>query len=112
MPARIRRLRPRPSDRWHLDEVFIRIGGKIDYLWRAVDDEREVLDRVCHVDLGTLEAWLSDRHAAEVFRNRGRNCWPWVRSMVHSPEAVTHSPAEIIARVAERRDQVAMATRL
>ena len=42
--ARIRRRRPLPSDRWHLDEVFIRIAGKIYYLWRAVDDEGEVLD--------------------------------------------------------------------
>ena len=42
--AGIRRRRPRPSGRWHLDEVFIRIGGKIHYLWRAVDDEGEVLD--------------------------------------------------------------------
>ena len=42
--ARIRRRRPRPSDRWHLDEFFIRFGGKIHYLWRAVDDEGEVLD--------------------------------------------------------------------
>jgi len=41
---RIRRVRPRPSDRWHLDEVFVRIGGRIHYLWRAVDDEGEVLD--------------------------------------------------------------------
>ena len=42
--ARIRQRRPRPSDRWHLDEVFIRIGGKTHYLWRAVDDEDQVLD--------------------------------------------------------------------
>ena len=41
---RIRRRRSRPSDRWHLDEVFLRIGGKTVYLWRAVDDEGEVLD--------------------------------------------------------------------
>ena len=41
---RIRRRRPRPSDRWHLDEVFLKIGGKIVYLWRAIDDEGEVLD--------------------------------------------------------------------
>jgi putative transposase len=41
---RIRRRRPRPSDRWHLDEVFLRIGGKTVYLWRAVDEEGEVLD--------------------------------------------------------------------
>jgi len=30
--------------RWHLDEVFVRINGKIDYLWRAVDHEGEVLE--------------------------------------------------------------------
>ena len=33
-----------PSGCWRLDEVFIRIGGKIQYLWRAVDDEGELLD--------------------------------------------------------------------
>ena len=42
--ARIRKRRPRPSDRWHFDEVFVRIGGRMHYLWRAVDDEGEVLD--------------------------------------------------------------------
>jgi putative transposase len=36
--------RPRPSDRWHLDEMVVRIAGKRMYLWRAVDDEGEVLD--------------------------------------------------------------------
>ena len=41
---RLRRRRPRPSDRWHLDEVFLKIGGKTAYLWRAADDEGEVLD--------------------------------------------------------------------
>lgn len=41
---RLRQRRPRPSGRWHLDEVFVRIGGRIHYLWRAVDDEGEVLD--------------------------------------------------------------------
>ena len=33
----------------------------------------------------------------EVRRNRALNCWPWVRSLIHSPDAVTHSPAEITA---------------
>src|SRR6059058_221979 len=41
---RLRRLRPRPSDRWHLDEMVVRIAGKRMYLWRAVDHEGEVLD--------------------------------------------------------------------
>jgi hypothetical protein len=41
---RLRRCRPRPSDRWHLDEMVVRIVGQRMYLWRAVDHEGEVLD--------------------------------------------------------------------
>jgi transposase-like protein len=41
---RLRRCRPRPSNRWHLDEMVVRIGGLRMYLWRAVDHEGEVLD--------------------------------------------------------------------
>ena len=40
----LRRLRPRPTDRWHLDEMVVSIQGKRMYLWRAVDSEGEVLD--------------------------------------------------------------------
>src|SRR5246127_3135761 len=41
---RLRQRRPRPSDRWHLDEMVVRIAGKRMYLWRAVDHEGEFLD--------------------------------------------------------------------
>ena len=41
---RLRRRRSRPGDRWHLDEVFIRINGVQHYLWRAVDQDGVVLD--------------------------------------------------------------------
>jgi putative transposase len=41
---KLRRSRPRPDARWHLDEVFVSINGKRMYLWRAVDCEGEVLD--------------------------------------------------------------------
>jgi transposase-like protein len=40
----LRRGRPRPSARWHLDEMVVRIAGKRMYLWCAVDHEGEVLD--------------------------------------------------------------------
>ena len=43
---RLRRRRPAPSPRWHLDELVCCIGGKRTYLWRAVDDEGEALDLV------------------------------------------------------------------
>ena len=40
----LRRSRPKPTGRWHLDEMVVQIGGRRMYLWRAVDDEGEVLD--------------------------------------------------------------------
>ena len=40
----VRRDRPRPNDKWHLDEVVISIRGKKYWLWRAIDAEGEVLD--------------------------------------------------------------------
>jgi putative transposase len=40
----LKRRRPRPGDKWFLDEVFIRVRGKVHYLWRAVDQHVNVLD--------------------------------------------------------------------
>ena len=41
---RVQRRRPRPTDRWHLDEMVVVIRGRRYFLWRAVDSEGEVLD--------------------------------------------------------------------
>ena len=41
---RMRQHRPRPGDKWYMDEVFIRIQGVQHYLWRAVDQDGVVLD--------------------------------------------------------------------
>ena len=40
----LRRSRPKPTGRGHLDEMVVKIGGRRMYLWRAVDDEGDVLD--------------------------------------------------------------------
>ena len=40
----LRRRRPRPTPRWHLDEMAVVIAGRQFWLWRAVDGEGEVLD--------------------------------------------------------------------
>jgi putative transposase len=42
--ANLRRCRGPPTSRWHLDKMVVNIGGRRMYLWRAVDDEGEVLD--------------------------------------------------------------------
>jgi transposase-like protein len=40
----LRRMRPTPSDYRHLDEMVVVIRGKRHWLWRAVDNEGEVLE--------------------------------------------------------------------
>jgi len=55
----LRRRHPRPGDRWHLDEVFLRVNGRVHYLWRAVDQDGEVLD--------ILVQSLRDKQAAKKF---------------------------------------------
>jgi putative transposase len=42
--ADLRKRRPKPHTIWHLDEVYLKIDGRMVYLWRAVDAEGEVLD--------------------------------------------------------------------
>ena len=56
---RLRSRTPRPGDRWHLDEVYLSINGRLPYLWRAVDQDGEVLD--------ILVQPLRNRQAAKKF---------------------------------------------
>ena len=42
--GRLRRRRGRLGDTWHLDEVFVTLQGRQQYLWRAVDEAGDVLD--------------------------------------------------------------------
>jgi putative transposase len=55
----LRRRRPRPGDKWHLDEVFLTIHGERHYLWRAVDQDGNVLD--------ILVQSRRNKHAAKKF---------------------------------------------
>src|SRR5712664_69209 len=54
--ADLRKRRPKPHTSWHLDEVYLKIDGRMAYLWRAVDAEGEILD--------VLAQSKRDKHAA------------------------------------------------
>src|SRR6202166_2132986 len=71
--SRLRRRRPRPGDKWHLDEVFIRIQGVQQYLWRAVDQNGVVLDIL-------VQARRAGNAAKRFFRRllKGLQYVPWV----------------------------------
>lgn len=44
--ANLRRRKRPPSPRWHLDEMVSNIAGQRVWIWRAVDDEGEVMDMI------------------------------------------------------------------
>ena len=41
--ADLRKRRPKPCSAWHLDEVCLKIAGRMVYLWRAVDAGGEAI---------------------------------------------------------------------
>ncbi len=55
--ANLRRRRSPPTGRWHLDEMVVKIGGRKMWLWRAVDDEGEVLDMLVQKRRNTAAAY-------------------------------------------------------
>jgi putative transposase len=57
----LRRRRPRPGDKWHLDEVFLAINGQRHYLWRAVDQDGHILDIL-------VQRWRDRKAAKKFFR--------------------------------------------
>src|SRR3954447_348028 len=58
---RLRRHRPRAGSQWHLDEMVVRIRGDRMYLWRAVDQEGEILDML-------VQRWRDRRAAVKLMR--------------------------------------------
>src|SRR5437870_660750 len=71
----------RPGDRWHLDEVYLSINGKLQYLWRAVDQDGEVLDILVQPPPSGFSRPLGDR---DVLSSRP----PCDRSLTNSPLAL------------------------
>ena len=77
--ANLRRCRCSPTGRWHLDEMYVRIGGQKMWLWRALDDEGEVLDvlvqkrRNKHAALKLLRKSL--KHQGYIPKRSPRTSW-------------------------------------
>jgi putative transposase len=95
--AEIRRRRPQPRDKWHLDEVFIKICGRTYYLWRAVDADGMVLD--------ILVQERRNQEAAETFLRRlveGQSAEPRV---IVTDKLASYAPAikKVLPRTEHRK---------
>ena len=93
----LRHRRPRPGDKWHLDEVFITINGVQHYLWRAVDQDGAVLD--------ILVQSRRDKRAATKFFRRLLKYLAYVPRVLITDKLASYSAAqrEILPSVEHRR---------
>ena len=68
---RLRRRRGRMGDTWYLDELFVRIQGRQQYLWRAVDEDGDTIDVL-------VQSRRNRRAALRFFRKllKGQGCVP------------------------------------
>src|SRR5260370_111742 len=90
----LRRRSPRPGDMWHLDEVFLKISGRLHYLWRAVDQDGDVLDIL-------VQSRRDNKAAKKLFRKLIKR-WRDVPSVIITDKLKSYSAAraEVIPSIA------------
>ena len=95
----LRHKSPRPGDRWHLDEVFLRIHGRLPDLWRAVDQDGDVLDIL-------VQSRRDQKAARKFFRKllKGLRYAPRV-IMTDKLKSYSAARAEVMPSVEHRRQK-------
>ena len=96
---RMRSRRSCPGDRWHLDKVFLKIAAKLQYLWRAVAHDGEVLDIVAQ------PRW--DKHAAKRFFRTLLKALKYVPRAIITDKLSSYAAAkkQLLPWVEHRRDR-------
>lgn len=95
--AALRRRRPQPKDKWHLDEMQIKMQGKTYYLWRAVDADGMVLD--------ILMQERRNQEAAETFLRRVVQGSPEEPRVAVTDKLASYGPAlkKVLPRTEHRK---------
>ncbi len=113
----LKRRQGRLGDTWHLDELFVTIQGQRQYLWRAVDQDGDVID--------ILVQRRRDQCAAERFFRRllkGQGSEPWrlvtdrlrsygaalrtiMPSVIHDTECYANNRAEVSHEPTRQRER-------
>jgi putative transposase len=96
---RLRRRRPQPGDKWYLDEVFLTINGERHYLWRAVDQDDNVLD--------ILVQRRRNKHAAKKFLRKLLKGLTYVPRVIITDQLKSYGAAkrEILPGVEHRQSR-------
>jgi putative transposase len=77
----LRRRKGRLGDVWHLDEVFVNIQGQRHYLWRAVDQDGDVIDILVQ---RRRNGRAAKRFFRKLLKGQGREPWRLVTDKLRS----------------------------
>jgi putative transposase len=93
----LRRRRAQTGDKWHLDEVFLKINGKLHYLWRADDQQGNVLDIL-------VQSRRNKVAAKKFFRKLLKGC-PYVPRVLLADKLASYGAAkqEVLPSVEHRQ---------
>jgi putative transposase len=113
----VRRRRGRLGDMWHLDELFVTLNGRLQYLWCAVDEDGDFLDIL-------VQSRRNRRAAVRFFRTllKRQGCVPRqlitdkrrsfpaacrrvIPSVVHSTNQYANNPAEVSHQPTRQRER-------
>jgi len=73
----VKRRQDRLGDTWYLDEVFVTIQGQRQYLWRAVDQDGDVLDILVQ---RRRDARAANRFLRKLLKGQGSRPGGWSRT--------------------------------
>ena len=115
--GRLRRRRGRLGDTWHLDEVFVTLQGHQQYLWRAVDEDGDVLDilvqprRNRHAAVRFFRKLLKNqRHVprrliTDKLRSYSAACRAVMPSVLHCTDQYANNRAEVSHQPTRQRER-------
>ncbi len=114
---RLRQRRGRLGDTWHLDEVFVAINGRQQYLWRAVDEDGDVLDILVQSrrnrraairffrKLLKKQGCLPRRLITDKLRSYPAACRSVMPSVVHVTDQYANNRAEVSHQPTRQRER-------
>ena len=113
----VRRRRWQQGDTWHLDELFVTLNGRQQYLWRAVDEDGDVLDilvqsrRNCRAAVRFFRKLLKRqgcvprRLITDKLRSYAAACRTVMPSVVHSTDQYANNRAEVSHQPTRQRER-------
>ena len=114
---RLRRRRGRQGDTWHLDELFVKIRGRQQYLWRAVDEDGDTIDILVQSRRNRLAALrffrkllkgqgcVPRRLITDKLRSYPTACRTVMPSVVHCTDQYANNRAEVSHQPTRQRER-------